>query len=389
MKKYLIAMVALVGLATSSCDWGDPMIDTTTVPKYEYASSTLSGVVIDIAGKGIKGATLTMGDATATTGDNGEYCFNTLAAGKQAITVSAPGYYTNHATINVPSVKQASYRLIWNTVLDDATKYEIPVQLNQDATSHLISASVPNNNPGKIKETVTVPVGALANPDAVVYFSPIYTVDQAVFSRAAADIMILGTNLSCNKPDEKILSPIFIDYELDESVKNNAVARVYLDGKWVVADSEVTPTGIRIKATEFASYALFVNANEYETIKNTAVEFETPTYSNIYGRDLLYIDEVPYTHKSGIEYNTTATNNLEGLFIEYLARKHGVAFNNTTALYPFKQYLAIGYRITFSGTQTVTEYHLDHSAARVKATNYGNISITTNVFRRGHEGGGA
>ena len=56
------------------------------------ATASASGVVEDFNGGGVDGATVTIGDSTATTGPDGRYALEDLVVGSTTIAASAPGY---------------------------------------------------------------------------------------------------------------------------------------------------------------------------------------------------------------------------------------------------------------------------------------------------------
>lgn len=390
MKKYLIAMAAFMALATTSCDWGDPEYDKTLEPPVVAVTpSTLSGVVTDLNGKAIKGATVNFGGESATTGDNGEYSFSGIKGGAQSLVVSAQGYFTKTLAIAVPDVTHATYALTGNAVLNAEVKQAIAVKANEDSEATVETQSMASNKEmGQVEVTVEVPAAAVSDADAVVYVSPICTEEDAVAaSRANEEIMVTGAALSCNKPNATLAKAIAIDFKVDDSVKNLAHVKAFKNGKWVAVSSENTATGIRVMADSFTSYAVFVVVNMVNTHKTIDVKFSESNFDNRYGKSPLYVGEVTYSYNTGIQFNSKATNNLEGLLIEYIARNYGVSYMSNTGVYVVNDYISVGLGLKFVGTQSVNEITVSNT--NVSASNYGEVKVSTVGYKRNHEGGGA
>jgi hypothetical protein len=81
-----------VGVSTPLRPLAIALFASTLVAACDEPTASLSGVVEDFNGGVVEGATLTIGDSTATTGSDGRYQLDDLAAGSAVIVASAPGY---------------------------------------------------------------------------------------------------------------------------------------------------------------------------------------------------------------------------------------------------------------------------------------------------------
>ncbi len=385
MKKILFLGVLSLGLAFSACHSHDPNCDDVTPPTVTVAPNTLSGVITDMMGAPLKGATVKLGDKTVTTDENGVYLFNDVAAGNYTLTVSAQNMADVTTDLVVPN-SNTTQKLLWSAALPELIKSDINVTVADGGEGEAVSEALSFNDQGKVKIEVDAPEGAVAS-NAHIFLTPIYTEKSAAVSKATENAMLIGATLSCDDPNLKLSKDIAITFDLDNSVASVATTKKFVNGTWVDVNSTVNNGEVVIYDRDFTSYGIFLPVNVTVSTANEALVFDKSEWNNLYGSRREYVSEAKFSYKAGTEIVTKAQNKLEGLLIEYLARKYGSQVSTLQGTYPLDIELPVGTALRISGNQkrnTVTVTGNSHS---VKGITYGTTTVTAVTFNRNHNGG--
>lgn len=400
MKKIIYAATALLCFAVSSCKCDDPTHAYQAPPKVEVASSTLAGMITDIQGNAIAGATVTFGNSTVKTGDDGSYTFTEIQGGAQTITAKADGYIPVSATINVPDVTTASYILNWSSVLTKIVVAEVKASVAEETTATVETETVPNNDAGKVEIAVEVPAAAVETAagepaeDVVIEISPVYTEAEALAASRATrteTTLLTGATLSCNKPNIKIKKPIEVKIKLDSSVAADAEVKKLANGKWVPCEYTYNAqTGhIVIAATEFTTFGVFLPVTIKTDVTSEPLQFQQSKWDNFYGSRDIFVETANYSFNVGTTLIDNAKNNLAGLLVEYVAREYGVKSKKERGSYAINLKFPVGTALEVFGSQQVTNITVSSKNTAVRAKNYGNVTVYTHSTSRDHNGGGS
>lgn len=382
----LMASALMLGAGLSSCHHHDDR-EPVLPPKVEAAPNTLAGVVTNISGTPVQGATVTLGTTSVKTDANGAYVFQNVAQGKYTVSAAADGMYT--ASSEVTFSKASEQNLLWSVTLNRKTTQNLVVtDSGEDASGDVQSDNIPNNDEGAVTITVDVPANTVPD-NTTITIAPIYSTQDATGTRADDETMLIGANVTCSDPDLQLTSPIDVVFNLDNSVVTDVKVREFdpATGSW----RDVTPTvdggKVTVKTTKFTSFGIFLPVTVTTTSSAEDIVFAQDLFDNRNGRDSMLVENASFTYKTGTAVNANAKNKLEGLLIEYLARMFGAKVTEMNGSYPLNVTLAVGQGILLKGTQTVEAVRVASRNTAVTGTRYGSVTVTTSAFSVDHNGG--
>ncbi|GEM_PF-235417 len=382
----LMSSALMLGAGLSSCHHHDDR-EPVLPPKVEAAPNTLAGVVTNISGAPVQGATVTLGTTSVKTDANGAYVFQNVAQGKYTVSAAADGMYT--ASSEVTFSKASEQNLLWSVTLNRKTTQNLVVtDSGEDASGDVQSDNIPNNDEGAVTITVDVPANTVPD-NTTITIAPIYSTQDATGTRADDDTMLIGANVTCSDPDLQLTSPIDVVFNLDNSVVTDVKVREFdpATGRW----RDVTPTvdggKVTVKTTRFTSFGIFLPVTATTTSSAEDIVFAQDLFDNRNGRDSMLVENASFTYKTGTAVNANAKNKLEGLLIEYLARMFGAKVTEMNGSYPLNITLAVGQGILLKGTQTVEAVRVASRNTAVTGTRYGSVTVTTSAFSVDHNGG--
>lgn len=382
----LMASALMLGAGLSSCHHHDDR-EPVLPPKVEAAPNTLAGVVTNISGAPVQGATVTLGTASVKTDANGAYVFQNVAQGKYTVSAAADGMYT--ASSEVTFSKASEQNLLWSVTLNRKTTQNLVVKdSGEDASGDVQSDNIPNNDEGAVTITVDVPANTVPD-NTTITIAPIYSAQDATGTRADDETMLIGANVTCSDPDLQLTTPIDVVFNLDNSVVTDVKVREFdpATGRW----RDVTPTvdggKVTVKTTRFTSFGIFLPVTVTTTSSAEDIVFAQDLFDNRNGRDSMLVENASFTYKTGTAVNANAKNKLEGLLIEYLARMFGAKVTEMNGSYPLNITLAVGQGILLKGTQAVEAVRVASRNTAVTGTRYGSVTVTTSAFSVDHNGG--
>ena len=401
MRKYEIYGVsALLGLAltmgvTACSSSDDPKTtEVITVPEVKVIN-TITGMVSDKAGEPIKGAVVTKGTMTCTTGEDGFFNFDDVAAGKDSITVTATGKISAKSEVVIPDTKTGSNTVVNFTLANEGVK----LQKNDDGTmgAETETETLKGNEAGKIEMTVEAPADLLDDEEAEVVITPTYSEEDTdlttkASTRAADELYLAGTKVSCTKPGVKMKKSMTLTYFVDPAVALTMKVRKCVDGKWSdVANNKATNlhTGqVNIIIDEFATYALYCEGSMSGVASTEPLTFTQSTWDNTNGSSAMSVGNAEYSYKIGTDLKAQ-TDKVLAYLVEMLARVAGATVKTTTGSYAINVSLPVGAALSVSGTQTVNTLTAKMGSKSITANSYGNVSISTKTWTRNHTGGGS
>lgn len=394
MKKlFLYGACMLLAAGAVSCHGDDPMIKGEKAPVVKPAEKSVSGVVTDANGNPISGATVKMGDQTTTTDNNGEYTFNDVKSGSHTITVSKNGYDTQSRDIVMPDDSDSSSSVTSSFTLTRTIRATVNYSRNMTspASDAVTSSHIVSNNEGSVKITMTVDEGTV-DEDVEIYVTPIYTSRSAdiLDTKSSFEEMLIGATLSSSKP-VTLKKPVSIRFELDNSVTGVITSKELSNGNWSASglDANVENNDIVIKTTHFTSFGLFATIDLTETKSRKAIQLSNDIWNNCDGNKVINTGSVNYTYMSGTQISTTATNKMQGLLIEYIARNWGATASTLNGVWALNTDVNPGYAIQIWGNQDVWSLSATCNSRKVTAVRYGDVILSQRVWNRDHNGGGS
>ena len=388
MKKVLFYVAAgAFALGVASCS-SDPLNCEITPPVVKVAPNSLSGVVTDMQGNPVSGATVTLGDKTVTTDANGVYVFNDVAPGNYEITVTAPGKIEQESSVNITS-GNSTQNFTWSTSMASAANVaNVNVTVAEGGEGEVESEAIKGNTEGEIEMAVEVPAQTV--PENVqITLTPLYEEEDAIARAPEEEEMLIGVTLSCSDPDLVLTQPMDLKFAVDETVSQTVVTKQYVNGQWVVVNHTVADGNVIIKAKDFTSYGLFFPVTVNLVAGEEAVPFERSLWDNLYGSATINLNtDAVFTYNMGIKIETKAVNNLEGLLIEFLARKYGATSVTNRGTYPLQVTLPVGTSLSIKGSQAYNQITASGAGRSVKAKQYGTVTVQTKTtVIANHEGG--
>lgn len=408
MKKLLIyGACLLLSMGAVSCHGDDPLTNNTVRPEVPATPNKLSGVITDVNGNPVAGATVTLDDGrTTTTDQNGYYEFEDVPAGPHTIKVKKDGMFSDTRDVNV-SGSQENLNYVEGFTLNNKVTKTLKVVPGQPVSESETSQAIPGNEQGKVEIIVDVPADALEDEDGnpitdglEIYLTPIYTEETANVmedTRASYEekVMLIGATLHCSKPNIVIKKAIDIKFDLDDSVVG-VENKIYngSDDNWSDAPADIVRVengNIIFSAKEFTSYGIFIDLEVNNNAGRNNLTFTPSLWDNLDGTSVMMAESSRYTYKSGSEILSTASNKLEGLLIEHLARLTGVNVKDVVGTYDVNTSISAGAALRIWGYQEKLNWTITAKLSRrqVKAVSYNTVSIFTEGWLREHNGGGS
>lgn len=389
---FRMGVYTLLGVALATtlagCHDDDPDYDNVIPPTVQVAPHTVSGVISAIDGTPLSGVSVSLDNATATTGADGVYRFSEVAPGSHSMKASAEGRIAQSGAVAIESSGKTQ-NIVWNASLPEDRTTEIEVSVEKGGQGTVSTESLKENEKAQVAITADIPAAVVA-VDTKIEISPVYN-EESVISKAAlraaaeGGTMLIGASISCAS-DVRLLKAIDLGFELDESLSQSVEARKYQDGSWQPAKSRVEGGKVIIEATEFTSYGLFLPVAVSVATGSEAIGFSQSKWDNLYGSGDMQVGEVSYTYKAGTEIASHGATMLEALLIEHLARLYGGTVHTLEGSYPVNVTLPIGTMLQMTGTQEKNTLTVGVSGKSVKGTNYGAVTVGTAVSNRNHTG---
>lgn len=390
MKKILIyGMLAFLGVSLSACHkHHDPSYDDVTPPEVAVAPNSLSGIVTDMQGNPIAGATVRLGSESATTGEDGVYEFGNVTEGTYTLSASAKDMFEATGSLTVD--KSATTRhYVWNATLARVNKTSFNVTVADGGQGQVESDALKGNDEGKVDISVNVPDNVVPE-DTEISITPIYTEASAsVRSAAEEETLLIGATLACSDPSLSLSQDIELTFALDSSIASSVTTKKYVNGRWVEAPHSVTDGNVVISTRDFTSYGIFLKVNVSTTLSTEKLLFAQSEWDNLYGRTDMNVEEASFSYKLGTQITSKATNKLEGLLIEHLARLFGATVTETEGSYPINVTLPVGTALTVEGAQERSDVTVSANSKSVTGTSYGTVNVRVTTYNRNHNGGGS
>ena len=384
-------------MGTTACSDDDPDYSNVTPPEVASVASTIGGIISDRSGDVIVGANVTLeGNGVAaksvTTGNDGVYLFEDVKPGNYTVSVNADGKIgaTNAVTVENSNVMQ---RYIWNVSLAADVEEEITVSTTEETTGSINTETLKGNEVAEVAVTAVVPADAVAGveegQEVFVAVKPVYSIAEAEqLSRAQAETMLTGTELTCNVEGATLREPVELRFAVDQTLANGADVRVFKNGQWSAANWKVVGNDIVVEAKDFAVYGVFVTINYTLTDAQQPVSFTQSVWDNLCGSQAMTVASASYSFKAGSEIETTATDMTTGLLIEKLAQTYTATSTTVTRSYPLNVTLPVGTKLEISGSQLVTTATITGLGSTATLKQYGDVSISVQTSNRQHTGGG-
>lgn len=393
MKKlFLYGACALLAFGAASCHGDDPLAEGNAAPVVKPAVKSVSGVVTDQDGNPIEGATVVMGDKTTKTNKNGEYTFNDVEGGEHTVTVSIDGYNTSSRDINMPNDTEGSSSVTCSFTLYPRVVGTLAYSKDATTTSFasVTSTHVIRNTEGSVKMSVEVEEGT-CDEDVNIYVTPIYTENSKdiMATKAAKEEMLIGAYVWADKPNVEIKKDIKIRFELDNSATGVVNAKELNGENWQGVASNVDGNDVVIATRKFTSFGLFASVDVTETRAQRKLTLSADYWDNVTGTAPITISDVTYKYNSGAKIATTASNKLQGLLIEFVAKQFGASEKTIDGTWAIDTTVNPGYGLQAWGYQYYWNMTATCSTVQVKATRWGDLTFGTRSWNQDHMGGGS
>lgn len=386
MKKVLIfGVMSLLAMSFSACSDDDPNYDNVTPPAVPVAANTLSGVVTDMQGNGINGATVNLGSRTAQTNNDGIYTFDNVTEGTYVLSAAANGKVTVTGTLNVRK-NNAAQNFVWNATLATVKTTNVNVTVTGGGEGAVESEALKDNDPGKVNIALSVPQNVVPE-NTNITITPIYTESSAAVSKAASETMLIGATVACSDAGMQLDQDFQLTFQLDQSVVSSVVTKKYVNGRWVDAPKSVVNGNVVISAREFTSYGIFLPVTVSTKVVTESLVFTQAEWNNLYGGNTMNVGDATFSYKVGTQITSRATNKLEGLLIEHLSRLFGATVTTVQGTYPINITLPIGTALKISGAQERTDITVSAVSKNVTGSSYGTTNVSVITYNRQHNGG--
>ena len=393
-KRAFLLFVVSLAMGMAGCSDDDPDYDNVTPPHVAVAANTLTGVITDLSGEPLSGATVTLGSVTASSNESGVYLFDDVKAGTYAIKAEATGKLKKESEITVTDSGK-SQNLVWNASLATDQKVEVTVSSTEESTANVETETLKGNDLAEVNIETNIPADAIETgegEEVKVIISPIYdgNIENArtkVRTRAGESVLLVGAGLSCNKTEVTLNKPVELGFNVDEEVAQNVGAKQYKNGQWVTVASRIEGNKVVIDADEFTAYGLFLGVSFSVSDGSEAVSFEQNEWNNLYGAKDMQVGSVGYTYKTGTEIATKGTSVLTALLVEKLAQAFGATVSTVEGNYPLNVTLPVGTALTVSGTQSKQGVSASAMGKTVSGTHYGTVTVVASTYNRQHDGG--
>lgn len=381
-------MLLVAGLAwgTASCGDDDPDYSNVTPPDVAVTHS-ISGRVTGIDGEGLS-ATVSMNGTSATTGSDGTFVFENVAAGTYTLKAEADGKVSKETSVTVSD----SNNPVWNVTLSNEG---ITVTANADgsANADVTSETLKGNEKGEIAMSLTAPAGTVEAGEQIIV-TPIYSTDEveqaalrSVSTKAAGGTLLIGTRISSSNASVTLQKPVTLEYDVDPEIAGTITAQKYVNGTWVDAEYTVEGGKVSVVADQFTSYSLLCSATISSSTTSEAVSFTPDSWDNLYGSGDMAVPSASYSYKIGTDISSSGTNKITAYLIEIVARAAGAGVTTATGTYPINVTLPVGTAMNISGQQEVTTLTASALGRSVSGKQYGTVSVITRTWNRQHTGG--
>ena len=389
MKKIIMyGTLLFLCLTAASCRHDDDR-QPVLPPTVEAAPNTLSGVITNMSGEPVVGATVELGNLSVQTNADGAYTISGVAVGDYEITASATGMLP--ASAPVKFTQAGNQNLLWSVALNRKVTQDLVVtQPDADASGSVESENIPQNEVGAVDIKVNVPANTVPK-STTISITPIYSEGDAAATRAQeSETMLIGATVTCSDLSITLAAPLEISFALDASVTPYVTAKEYnaaTDTWSVVAHSVDAAGNIVIRTTKFTSFGIFLPVSVSTTSSSEPVAFAQSLFDNRNGGTDMPVEAASFSFKTGTKINSVATNKLQGLLIEHLARLYGSKVTDLQGRYPLNITLKPGQGVNLSGSQTTETITMGSGATTVTGTRYGTVSISVSPFSVDHNGG--
>lgn len=385
-----MGMYAFLGVALATgfagCSDDDPDYSNVTPPTVEVSHS-ISGRVTSMDGNGLSAATVSLDGTSTQTKSDGTFIFEGVSVGSHTLTATSSGKQTKETTVTVSTSGRGS-NIVWNVSLPNEGT-TIAIDANGNTEASVTSETIEGNDNGAVTVDVTVPESTLPEGSSII-ITPIYSLDEVktrATTRAAENVLLIGTSVECTDANATLSSPIQLTYDVDAEVAQSITAQKYENGQWVDAEYKVDGDQVIVFADQFTSYTLLLGANVTSSSTTTPLVFEQDLWDNLYGGSPMNVGSASFTYHIGTEVSSSGTNRITAYLIEILARMAGANVTTATGTYPINVTLPIGTALRVSGTQQMTTLTVSALGRSVSGRQYGDIAITTITYNREHNGG--
>lgn len=394
----LSAFSVCMMLGTTACGSDDPDYSDVTPPEVSSVPSTIGGIVSEKSGDVIAGAKVILTDSNAGTKStqtdaDGVYLFEDVQPGTYTVTVEADGKVSESNTVTVEK-SDYTQRYIWNISLAADAMKQIAVSATEITSETLSTETLKGNEVATVDITAVVPADAVTGveegQEVLINIRPVYSIAAAerLASRATAETMLTGSELSCNVEGATLKEAIELRLSVGEQLASGAEVRKYKNGEWTTASWTTDGNDFVVKADEFATYGVFMSISYSMTESQQPLTFTQSVWDNLYGSQPMTVASASYSFKGGTEVTTTASDKLTGLLVEKLVQLYAAASTTVTRTYPLNVTLPIGTKLEISGTQTVTTATISGLGRSATITHYGDVKINVQTSNRQHTGGG-
>ena len=343
-------MLLVAGLAwgTASCDDDDPDYSNVTPPEVAVAHS-ISGRVTGIDGEGLS-ATVSMNGTSATTGSDGTFVFENVAAGTYTLKAEADGKTSKETSVTVSD----SNNPVWNVTLSNEGT-TVTANADGSANADVTSETLKGNEKGEIAMSLTAPAGAVEAGEQIIV-TPIYSTDEveqaalrSVSTKAVGSTLLIGTRISSSNASATLQKPVTLEYDVDPEIAGTITAQKYVNGTWVDAEYTVGTDGkVTVVADQFTSYSLLCGATITSLTTSEALSFSPDEWDNLYGSGDMSVPSASYSYKIGTDISSSGTNKITAYLIEIVARAAGAGVTTATGTYPINVILPVGTAMSIS-----------------------------------------
>lgn len=384
--KFLFLVAATLGLA--SCHHKDD-VGPVKPPTIETAPNKVLGYITDISGNSISGATITLNSETTTSNSAGYYEFVNIKPGSYIISVDASGMLGETNTLSVATSDVTQY-YVWNASLYEDRSVEFNYTVQEGGEAETVTEAMKDNEMAEIEIDVNVDAEDVSE-NAQLFITPIYTDNSPLLSRAidSGSHMLVGCILSSSNPNAVIINPINLSFNVGSENASAFKAMVYKNDEWVDADSDINGDAVVVSVKEFGGVGLFTDLTVSQSKSLNNLTFTQSYWDNTGGAYEMNIENATYEYMAGTEFDSKASNPLEALMMEYVARSIGAMHaSSMTGTYPINVKLPMGYFLRITGTQEKNSINVKHQQSQVSVTNYGTCSFYVTASNKVHSGGG-
>ena len=386
----LMFLAAGLTLGATSCSDDDENLENVTPPEITVQKGSVQGTVSSLSGA-VAGATVKMGNLSATTDASGAFTFADVAAGSYTLSVAVDGYETPaDQTVNVKDGVASVANFVMAKIA--TTKVTVDVNATEEVKTEPIQAEVPAvAKEATIEYQATVPVGALEAPESgeeVVL--EISTMSSTSAASRATNAVLGGVSVKTNA---KFNKPVLVDVAVSSAdVASEAIVNKSNNGQTSKGNFQVNGKIITISVDSNGDYSIVLPAVSITKSTNvTYVEVLNFDKDNTYGNAAAAVSDPTYTYNVGGSTSVTGNN---AYLIAYLAASSINSQSSVTGSYNLGfTSVPVGTGVSILGkqskTETSTKATLGSLSAEVKTVMWGGVTFTTSSYNRQHTGGGS